>query len=410
MPTKTNFSCLAILISLFLTLGISFYRDLNCTSSLCRGDFPAFYAAAKIVSQGKINELYSVDLQAKLEHLYWPSLRDSYLQFSYPPYVAILLSPLANFTPPVAKVIWICLSLIFLFCALRLSVEGDSNLRKNSLLIFTLLICFPSNFLAIIAGQMLALNILLFTLLAYYLSNEKPVYPRFFFGVSLGFFLFKPNFFLLLFIFLLPLFSIQLLIGLILIGSLFFLLAATGLNLFWPIAWIQEVKEFAKIESLTNGFQSISLIEVNSYFREYFGENNIYQPMILVLLSFVLLLIFINTSNSVFIFIKKKEAKKKIIIDYLILMLASACLLLNVHALFYELGILVLPALKIIFRNKTVWTRADFAKIFFFYFLVLLAIVFKEKLFIQALISLPLLLNFYLGGHFRRFFHLRKVQ
>lgn len=409
LSSKTKLLTSAILLSLVLALVISFFRDTNCAHSLCRGDFPAFYAAAKIISLGKINELYTVDLQAKLEHQYWPSLGDSYLHFSYPPYIAILLSPLANFSPVVAKLIWIGLSLIFLFCVVKLSVKEDSNLSQNSLLVFTLLVCFPSNFLAIVAGQLVALHILLFTLITYYLSNEKLPYSKFFLGMVLGFFLFKPNYFLLLFIFLLPLITVQLLIGLTLIAGLFFLLAAIDLSLLWPIEWLQGVKEFVKNESLVNGFQSISLLEIYSYFREYFGESIRFQPIILFLLSFILLAILFNAHRGVLVFLKKNESQKKIIIDYLILLLASACLLLNVHALFYELGILVIPALKIIFKKKIVWTKVDFAKISFFYLIVLLAIVFKEEFFIQALILLPLSLNFYLSLNFHRFFHLRKV-
>ena len=51
-------------------------------------DYPAFYAAGRMVSKGELKEIYNPELQAA-EQKYLMGNEIGYLPFGYPPYVAL---------------------------------------------------------------------------------------------------------------------------------------------------------------------------------------------------------------------------------------------------------------------------------------------------------------------------------
>ena len=95
-PRRQRSVLLAVVIALCIGAAIQALIDTSRSSSINRGDFPAFYAAGQIVRLGRGSELYEPGLQAELENEAWPSLEGRYLHFAYPPYVAVLCSPLAD--------------------------------------------------------------------------------------------------------------------------------------------------------------------------------------------------------------------------------------------------------------------------------------------------------------------------
>jgi hypothetical protein len=92
-------------------------------TSGCGGDFPQFYYAGKIVSQGEAARLYD---QPYFRHLQeW--MRDDPLRSLYPPTMGLLMAPLARFSYTQALAVWWAMQ------AICLLVSGWQFYRTSSL-------------------------------------------------------------------------------------------------------------------------------------------------------------------------------------------------------------------------------------------------------------------------------------
>jgi hypothetical protein len=71
-----------------------------------RADFKNLYTAAVILKAGRASELYQHDVQEATQERVYPRPQAVFLPFVQPPYTAILLTPLAAFSPQVAYYLW----------------------------------------------------------------------------------------------------------------------------------------------------------------------------------------------------------------------------------------------------------------------------------------------------------------
>jgi len=229
------------------------------------GDFPAFYAAATIVSDGRIKDLYDFELQKQTQASI-PELKDSafsgkFLAFAYPPWFAICISPLALLPFFWSKTLWMVLMFGCAYGSARLL---SKHFQQPFLWVLVTLLGFGPFFSATLGGQNASLS--LFLLLASLYSKNS-----FLRGASLGLAFFKPQFagivLLSQMIFWLSsrksasrlTVNREYLAGLALLLVLFGLASILFIGPSFLSEWLQATQVFSKEEKLANGHLSVSL-------------------------------------------------------------------------------------------------------------------------------------------------------
>jgi hypothetical protein len=110
-PPRIHALILAVHLGLALSyaglVGMAFARG-----ETWRADFTAHYTGALLVREGHGAALYDLDLQGRRQRalLSGRHLYDGLLPYHHPPYVALLLSPLAALPLPVAFGVWTALN------------------------------------------------------------------------------------------------------------------------------------------------------------------------------------------------------------------------------------------------------------------------------------------------------------
>lgn len=385
-----------ILFALVLSISIAFLQDKNCSFSVCQGDFPAFYSAAKIVQSNQVSELYSADLQAKIQHQYWPSLGEKYLYYAYPPIVAIVLSPLAYFSPINAKIIFLLVSTFFIFLGAKVVCFKFDFIQR--LEFFILLLTFPFNFLGLMSGQLVGLNILLFSLINRACFEQKGKWC-FVLGVALGVLFYKPNLFLVTFVFVALLGMLN---TFVLTISAILILLSIGLSTYffgsyeWIAKWLTATSFFWKQDIAVNGFQSFSLIETYYYLRQSFNNSYILQFALLVygVLYFLSLL----KLRADFL----KSERNFLQFQILFFVFSFGCILLNTHAIFYELSLASASLLLVITELHNGINR--FLRVMLLYAVLFFSLLLRESMSILVINCLITILCLYLAVNSRQFF------
>lgn len=324
----------ALLISLLLSLFLSGVLDKQNIGMVRRGDFPAFYAAAKIVQQGKGEQLYSRHLQQEIENQYWPALDGNYFAFAYPAFYALYLSPLAQYPPLVAKLIFLFVQSLFFCLAMCLLKRREKLFQESPIEILTLIFSFAPVFVGLVAGQGAALNLLFLLLVMSAFEKNSRWEKDALLGGLLGLWLYKPQ-----------LAGISLIFASFVCNTLavwcgwivgavlvfWFGLLASGPE--WPSLWINQTAYFAKLDFAANGFQMISLFATCGEAAQTFGYGREQGQLLGAFLS-ALILVF------TLVFVMRREDPRKAAA----LVLGPTLLLCGGHVLFYEAG-LFLPLL-----------------------------------------------------------------
>lgn len=300
------------MVSLPMTIVIAslvvLYNDTTCESSLCRGDFPGFYAPAAIVLDGKYSELYSSTIQAEYQLRFWHSMEGQYLYFSYPPFVALLLAPLALLNPMVAKLLSTVLLLgLYIFSAVifvriyrrseakpedwgtrgfgdqstetsdipaasrsasQPGIPGDCpkkhSIYKDAFFLAIMGLFFLPLVVSIGATQNSILSLFLLSVSALFQMNKRGA-GIFLSGIFIGLLTYKPQFALFVF----PVFWYQggflFFLGFLCSTFVFYLLGLVVFGWFWPILWLREVSAFGLQNLYVNDFNMTSFIALLSH-------------------------------------------------------------------------------------------------------------------------------------------------
>jgi len=89
-------------------------------------DFVLYYSAAQIIRDGKRDQLYELNLQRDYQKDFGVAYLKRALPFNHPPYELLIFLPLANYSFPVAHVLWAVINLLLLFWILyRLALFID---------------------------------------------------------------------------------------------------------------------------------------------------------------------------------------------------------------------------------------------------------------------------------------------
>ena len=334
----------AILLGISLSLPLAWIFDVSNKSALKRGDFPAFYAAAKVVNLGEGAQLYNEELQREIQNYAWPNLEGSYFAFAYPPSFAFFLSPLGYLSPLVAKSLYLGILLVATWCAYLLTLKIAPELEQKRLITFSAFFLFAPLLHGTLSGQNGALSLLFYITIVWLLSNrEKP--QTVLAGVVLGLWCFKPQFGVLGFLLLSPLFNWHLALGFFFGAGFHFMISALVSGWGWLANWIIAATKFATVDAIVNGFQGVSIpgaLEVLGTLLPVSPGISGLNISISIISAAVGALIFLGLAVSMYQMRETVDQKN------LLMLLGPTLLICSPHAQYYDLGLLVLPWLLLL--------------------------------------------------------------
>lgn len=330
-----------LLAGLLISMLLSFTRDGKNTTLLKAGDFPGFYAPAVIIARGQTARLYDPELQREIENEYWPEFfKGNYYMSVYPPYTMALLSPLAYFSPQTARHIFSALIL----SALSLCLYWLAALRgwtgRQAFITAMLLLALAPVFYAIIGGQNTAFSMLLYAGMLYFSSlaeSRKSGCLEFVTGLCAGLWLFKPQFGVFACLFVLCSLRPRMILGSVVSGLFYYLLAAIMLGLNWPVQWLRALGWFSAENYLANQYNQVSLMGMYEALMRLLslpGANR-YVAAAIVLLYLVFLVHFRGRAGG-------GEWRKGLVL------FGPLLVLLSPQTLFYDLGISFVAVLLVL--------------------------------------------------------------
>ena len=384
---RLNRICFALLIALLIGIIYQYLNDKALSSFVYKGDFPGFYAPAKIITSfGKENQ-YDEVLQNKIENEVWPDFDGSFYMSVYPPYFNLILSPLGFFDGITARHIWMFLSILAYFFTLKILSKLNIDIKNNFFTVFILGLIFVPSLCGVIGGQNTCFSMLLLSLILYSIKKEK----YFLSGIFLSLWCFKPQFAIF---YIIPMFILSkknFSFGFILGSILNYVLGAISFGLFWPEKYLQIVKTFGNNNYVANRSTIVSLSNIFETLKDVFNLKTSLTIEAIFWIIFFLAYIYL-----IYTCIKFKE-KEPI---YPILLTSILLPYLSFQTLFYDLGISFIAFLYYFkFSNKNIY--------YFFLLILTSTILFSLK----STYSYPLffilnLLMTYLFFKFRIFFKL----
>lgn len=297
----------------------------DAASGRLGGDFPAFYAAGSIVAAGEWSSLYDPDHQLLTQQALFADSQESFLYFAYPPHVAALYRPLAALDYRLAYTVHTVVMAGLLVAALALLRPIIGVLQRHMELAVIAALLFYPMLRAVTGGQNTALTVLLIAGAWRGLHDDNDVAA----GLALGLLLYKPQF------------AIPLL-GLLLLTRRWRAVgagAATGLALWgigvaamgptWLGSWWSDVSGFVARDADVNGFNAVSFL---GFAEGLFGAGSS-----LALALAVPLMVFTAVALA--------GLWARLISTDLNTCMAAAVVgvvLMSPHAMFYDVGVLVL--------------------------------------------------------------------
>jgi hypothetical protein len=159
-------------------------------------DFLAFYSAGKLVRDGRAAELYDLDAMTAVQQQIASSadleLSSTLAPYWNPPHVALLVSPLAEFSFGSALLLWTAFGVLCLvFTALMLAalVRESTTLKSHWLLVPAAMLLAPPTLQAFGHGQNTPLSLLLLTLTVLSWRAREPIWA----GLCCSLLFYKPQ-------------------------------------------------------------------------------------------------------------------------------------------------------------------------------------------------------------------------
>jgi hypothetical protein len=186
-------------VAVLVALGISFAATLasgegaDTGAGRLGGDYPAFYAAARIAGDGDVDEVNDLDRLAAEQRDLFPEVDECCLSWAYPPHVAVLYRPLAGLDYRPSYAVHTLLMVAAFVAAVRLARPLVPWLATRTVPAVAAGLAFWPMFRGIGAGQNTALTLLLLVGAWRASASGRDGLA----GVLLGLLLFKPQFALL---------------------------------------------------------------------------------------------------------------------------------------------------------------------------------------------------------------------
>jgi hypothetical protein len=226
------------------------------------GDLPGVYGAARILRAGDVAKLYDSATQESAERDLFPADMHGRMPFPYPPFVALAYVPLTWFPFKVAYVIHVVLMALCVVSALAIVRSVIPALNAEFLPVVAASLIFYPLFRAVLGGQNTALSLLCLAGAGAALAQRKDFAA----GVWTGVWLYKPQLALPVAVALLLCVSDRrrFLLGLGLVGGIYYLIGAALAGWQWPIWWERQAIPYAIADRVVNRENGISLYELAS--------------------------------------------------------------------------------------------------------------------------------------------------
>ena len=355
-------------ILLFMVLVI-YFVDEN-SAKIGKGDFPVFYSGAVAAAQGDYLQLYDFEYHTELQNRIWPALQGNVHPFVYPPFVAVLLSPLARLSATQAHLAFIGVMSLCFLCSVFLAQGFSSLVRGRVFDSICCLILFAPLTTGIFGAQNTALSLLFYSAILFFMSRGGKT-NEFFAGVFAGLWFFKPHFPLIVIFFMALARCSSFLLGALGPVLAYYAVGAIACGWSWPISWVFEMWEFSHLELRANSFQLVSLNGVFSALaRSLVGGEVVWISRIVAWCVSVLIALALGV--SAFGIGRKREeqndVQRKTELSWLVAALGPAMVLISPHTHYYDLAICCYPLAQVLkFRSDRSITLGLLGFLFVFY-------------------------------------------
>ena len=291
------------------------------------GDYPAFYAAGRLVTSDQRADMYDAARQAETQVDLFPNdERDGLLYFAYPPHTAIAYVPLSHLPYRVSYALHTLLMVGALAAALHLVRPMVAVVDRHYELVVIASVAFYPMYRSITGGQNTALTLLLLA------GSWRAVATRHdaTAGILLGLLLFKPQFAL-------PLIGLHLLArrGRVVAGAAVtaagcWLVGAALLGPGWLGRWLESVRLFSDHDALVNKRNAVSFLGVAD---TLLGVGDLWGRLLGGTLALATVVVLIASWRG--------RARHELAAPMMVAF--AAIVLISPHAMFYDCGLLVLP-------------------------------------------------------------------
>lgn len=117
------------------------------------GDFPAFYGAGALVHTGQGASLYDRDKQREVQKEFLPDHPGGWIDFAYPPFVAVLFVPLALLPFKLAFAIYSLAQICACVGAVQLAATVTPRVRENRVIATAVTLSFYPLMRSVLGGQ-----------------------------------------------------------------------------------------------------------------------------------------------------------------------------------------------------------------------------------------------------------------
>lgn len=250
----------ALLIALALAFGVTVLGSSGSSSVSGRlgGDYPEFYAAGRIVRHGDADRLYDAATQSAAQRDLFNGDQTGYLDFAYPPVVALVYAPLSALPYRVSYALDTMLMVGLLVLALSLMRPMVEPIARHFFVSIATAIAFYPLFRAVTAGQNTAITIVLVA--GYWRSrhDQRPVAA----GLLLGGLLFKPQLAVLVLAAQLISARWRVLVGAATSGAALGIVSTIVAGPGWVSAFVGHARDLPGADAKVEGSDAVSLLNV----------------------------------------------------------------------------------------------------------------------------------------------------
>ncbi len=323
----------AVLVALALTVVVSVVAGQGSTTVGGRlgGDYPAFYAAGRIVVSADRDRLYEADAQRDAQAALFGDETDGYLAFAYPPYVALVEAPFAALPYRLAYLAHTVVMAAAVAAALWLLRPRVALVDRHYVACLAAALAFFPLYRGVTAGQNTALVLLLLVASWRAAGAGRDGWA----GVLLALTLYKPQFAV-------PMLGLWFVRGRFrLCASAAFTavalwaIGAAVLGIGWLVPWWEHATSFSEVDAVVNGANAVSWLGVAD------ARLGVGDALGRVLGA---LLVAATAVIAVVVWRRPPLAARDPGV-WAMAVAAPTVVLVSPHAMFYDAGLLVLPLL-----------------------------------------------------------------
>ena len=318
---------IALALAIAFAVALASGTGAETASGRLGGDYPAFYAAGRLITSDERASMYDPARQAQMQQGLFPGDADEgVLYFAYPPHTALAYVPLSHLPYRLSYALHTMLMVGAMVAALYLVRPMLPLVDRHFELTVIGAISFYPMYRAITGGQNTALTLLLLA------GSWRAVNARrdAVCGVLLGLLLFKPQFAL-------PI------IGLHLLGRRWRVGLSAALTAFacwgvgaalsgfgWLSNWLDSVRFFSDLDARVNRRNAVSFLGVAD---TVFGVGDTRGRVVGATLALA--------TVAALILLWRNHGRRDLCAPMIVAL--PAIVLISPHAMFYDAGLLVLP-------------------------------------------------------------------